>query len=99
MLILFHNVIAAESKLTPDSFKGYDMLETLELGNNNIYTIKDNIFSPLTNLKTMRLSYNQISYISEHGFAGLEKLEELNLSHKNIRTIMANIFQHNLYII
>ena len=94
VLILFHNVIAAESKLTPDSFKGYDMLESLELGNNNIYTIKDNIFSPLTNLKTMRLSYNQISYISEHGFAGLEKLEELNLSHNNIRTIMANIFQH-----
>lgn len=48
-----------------------------DLSKNDIYTIEDNIFKNLTNLKRLNLSQNDITFIGENSFDGLGNLERL----------------------
>ncbi|XP_029637051.2 uncharacterized protein LOC115212327 [Octopus sinensis] len=62
------------------------------LWNNNISTIKEGVFTGLSNLKELNLRENNISTIKEGVFLGLSNLERLDLKWNNIATLKAGAF-------
>jgi Leucine-rich repeat (LRR) protein len=70
--------------IQPDSY--YVNLRELNLGDNNLTSIKNYYFKSLRNLVTLDLSFNNIKIIKKDSFADLISLESLNLSYnKNTR--------------
>ncbi|XP_036355417.1 slit homolog 1 protein-like isoform X2 [Octopus sinensis] len=67
-------------------------VEYLYLFGNNISTIKEGVFTGLSNLKTVDLYENNISTIKEGTFTGLSNLKELDLRWNNISTIKEGLF-------
>ncbi|XP_036354947.1 leucine-rich repeat-containing protein 4-like [Octopus sinensis] len=67
-------------------------VEYLYLSENNISTIKEGVFTGLSNLKKVDLGYNKISRIEKEMFQGLHSLEKLELWNNNIATIKEGAF-------
>lgn len=67
-------------------------LESLDISNNNITTIKDTDFSQNPNLIELILSWNRIEVISLDAFFGLNALKRLDLSHNQLKQFTANVF-------
>ena len=65
--------------ITPDTFKGLQSLERLDLHKNRIEVIGDKTFRDLQTLKTLDLQENSLKYIAPNGFHGLQRLQRLNL--------------------
>ncbi|CAI9732351.1 adhesion G-protein coupled receptor G6-like isoform X2, partial [Octopus vulgaris] len=62
------------------------------LWKNDISTIKEGLFTGLSNLKSLNLWDNNIATIKEGTFMGLSNLKELDLSDNNIATINEGAF-------
>ncbi|XP_030839961.1 toll-like receptor 3 [Strongylocentrotus purpuratus] len=70
------------------AFSGLHLVETVDLSSNQIATVRDGMFSALsnTNLKTLYLNNSKINNISaSDGFRGLSKLLYLKLSNNKIK--------------
>ncbi|XP_065193433.1 protein slit-like [Sycon ciliatum] len=65
---------------------------TLRLGNNQIQTLSDGVFSDLTNLQTLDLYNNQIQTLSDGVFSGLTNLQSLYLDGNQIQTLSDGVF-------
>ncbi|XP_029655064.2 leucine-rich repeat-containing protein 4-like [Octopus sinensis] len=65
------------SRIQKEMFQGLHRLQELGLGDNNISTIKEGVFTRLSNLKTLDLSGNKISRIEKEMFQDLHNLEIL----------------------
>jgi hypothetical protein len=74
------------SNLTAASFtnKGISQLTSLYIYNNAIRNIDREAFSSLTNLKSLFISMNKLTYIHPDTFANNTKIEELDLHGNNI---------------
>ena len=67
-------------------------LKSLDLGQNQISTLSNKVFSGLTNLRELKLVANQISTLPKEAFSGLSKLETLSLAANQITTIPKEVF-------
>ena len=70
----------------------YDKMELVDFQNNNIETLNDYLFMPLSNLKFIYLKMNCIRVIEHCHFQGLHLLEHLDLSFNLIRKICPATF-------
>lgn len=85
-----------------DSFRGLTELRTLDLGDNNIWTLPAEVFCPLFNLKELNLTSNRLQDISQMGFSDWGEgptapgkscngaLETLDVSQNDIITLPDN---------
>lgn len=85
-----------------ESFRGLMELRSLDLGDNNIYTLPSEVFCPLFSLESLNLTNNRIQDISDIGFSDWGKgpiapgkscntgLKMLDLSHNNILRLPDN---------
>ncbi|KAJ8299443.1 hypothetical protein KUTeg_023503 [Tegillarca granosa] len=67
-------------------------LKILNLGNNEITTLNEGLFSNVNELRDLTISHNKITHISSNAFIGLGKLEYLDLSHNKIADIKDDAF-------
>ncbi|XP_012937853.1 slit homolog 2 protein [Aplysia californica] len=67
-------------------------LKRLDLSHNKIVTLPSKIFSNLTQLSTLILSYNDLQCISETSFFNMKNLRILSLHENNISTIPYGAF-------
>jgi Leucine-rich repeat (LRR) protein len=93
-------------ELHPETFSGLSELRSLNLADNNIWTVPNGVFCPLYSLRYLNLSKNHINDISQIGFAENEAsgvtgmppqtcntgLEQLDLSYNNLISIPNNCF-------
>ncbi|XP_066252048.1 leucine-rich repeat neuronal protein 1-like [Euwallacea similis] len=75
----------------------------LNLADNDIYSIKDNVFQNLQNMRVLILSSNDLESLSTDVFKGqylegrfdpLKSLIELRLDHNKLHTLNKDIFEH-----
>ena len=73
-------------------------LESLYLGNNKLTVLSQDSFSGLIKLKTLDLSFNNISTIYGGTFTQLNLLQTLYMAHNSIQSLSDDIFSglHNL---
>lgn len=71
LILRTHNTdwSAMSMEFHSDSFRGLTDLRTLDLGDNNIWTLPSEIFCPLYNLKDLNLTQNRLQDISNLGFS------------------------------
>lgn len=92
-----------------NSFKGLNELQTLDLSDNNIWTLPQDIFCPLYSLQHLNLSYNKLqdlAQLSLSDYAGRTcntLLETLDLSHNDYTRMPDNTLTslrtlHTLYL-
>ncbi|KAK6171552.1 hypothetical protein SNE40_019716 [Patella caerulea] len=77
------------NKITPGFFCEFTSLETLDLRNNFLESAicsdtNGTLFSNLTQLKEINLSYNNLWFIPKNLFRGLIKCEKIDLGHNNM---------------
>ncbi|XP_050390287.2 toll-like receptor 4, partial [Patella vulgata] len=77
------------NEIYPGFFCEFKSLETLDLHNNYLESAicsdtNGTLFSKLTQLKEINLSYNKIWFIPKSLFRGLIKCEKIDLSHNNL---------------
>ena len=68
------------------------VIDSLDLSDSGIESLKADDFSGLTNLTTLYLSRNQLSALPESVFADLASLEYLNLSYNQLSVLPAGLF-------
>lgn len=56
-------------ELHPESFRGLTQLQTLNLADNNIWSVPTEVFCPLVTLKTLNLTGNQLNDITQLSFS------------------------------
>ncbi|XP_076246206.1 uncharacterized protein LOC143186418 [Calliopsis andreniformis] len=78
--------------LDPGTF-GLRHLETLNLQDNKIETLRKQSFHGLESLQQLDLSKNQISLLSTEQFRNLRNLRILNLSNNKIRSLPRDVFE------
>ncbi|XP_026462378.1 leucine-rich repeats and immunoglobulin-like domains protein 1 [Ctenocephalides felis] len=85
-------------KLSPGIFTGLDSLQYLNLSHNQISESLDkrNFTGIGSNLKTLDLSFNRISFIRKNCFAAFSQLTVLNISHNQISTLPS--FSANMFL-
>ena len=78
--------------LEPGSLNGLFWLGKLDLQGNKVSNLAEGIFSDLSNLYELILSYNQIPELTPGSFTGLSRLRRLDLSHNNIDVMRKTMF-------
>uniref|UniRef100_A0A3P9LH90 SLIT and NTRK like family member 4 n=2 Tax=Oryzias latipes TaxID=8090 RepID=A0A3P9LH90_ORYLA len=73
-------------------FQGFESLDLLHLGSNQIVTLQKGVFSNLSNLKKLYLNGNQIEQLHPDMFVGLKSLEYLHLEYNAIKEVLAGTF-------
>ncbi|XP_036401267.1 SLIT and NTRK-like protein 1 [Megalops cyprinoides] len=71
---------------------GYQYLNLLDLGANNIKLIENNTFQNLTDLRWLYMDKNYLDTLFMEMFVGLQNLEYLSLEYNDIQLIMAGTF-------
>ena len=74
-------------------FQNQQSLQVLTCANNLLDTLPPRVFGNLTTLVSLKLSYNNLSDITEL-FWGLPELEDLEIQHNTIHTLPAGVFDH-----
>ncbi|XP_044738944.1 toll-like receptor 6 [Chrysoperla carnea] len=92
---------AMSLELHPDSFRGLSELRTLDLGDNNIWTIPTRLFCPLYSLTVLNLTENRLQDVSTLGFGNNDEvsscnsaIEVLDLSKNDIIVLPDNGFSN-----
>ncbi|XP_075904298.1 SLIT and NTRK-like protein 4 [Nelusetta ayraudi] len=78
--------------VSPLDFQGFEGLDLLHLGSNQIVTIQRGVFANLTNLRRLYLNGNQIEQLHPEMFLGLSNLQYLYLEYNAIKEILAGTF-------
>lgn len=65
----------------------------LDLSSKGIVALDDLVFGKLSNLKTLWLNENNITFLHENTFYGLEKLEKLYLFYNKLQSLPKDIFK------
>lgn len=71
-------------RLTSESFKGLEQLQTLNITHNKITSIEENVFNDQAALEVLDLSSNEITKLPDKVFVPLVSLKQLNLSNNKI---------------
>lgn len=78
--------------VSPQDFQGFEGLDLLHLGSNQIVTLQRGVFANLTNLRRLYLNGNQIEQLHPEMFLGLSNLQYLYLEYNAIKEILAGTF-------
>ncbi|GLG98202.1 Toll-like receptor 7 [Gryllus bimaculatus] len=79
----------------PDALHELTFLKTLDLGENNISTVRNGSFRNLQQLNGLRLIGNNIGNLTSDMFWDLTSLQVLNLAKNKIQQIERGTFEHN----
>lgn len=79
-------------KIDKYSFAQFPNLESLDLGDNNIRTLKRSTFQFLKKLQVLILSRNRLNIIEKNAFSGLTHLYRLDLAYNILSSIQAYLF-------
>lgn len=80
------------NEMSPVDFQGFEGLDFLHLGSNQIVTVQKGAFANLTNLRRLYLNGNQIEQLHPEMFLGLSNLQYLYLEYNAIKEILAGTF-------
>lgn len=75
-----------EAKFLEFNFSIYSFFDEISIRNKNYPILDNNLFWNVT-IRSIELTYNQISYISNETFNGIFGLQKLNLKNNKIKTI------------
>lgn len=78
--------------VVPADFLGFEGLDLLHLGSNQISGIQKGVFRNLTNLRRLYLNGNQLEQLHPEMFLGLSELQYLFLEYNAIKEILAGTF-------
>ncbi|XP_062332817.1 SLIT and NTRK-like protein 4 isoform X2 [Osmerus eperlanus] len=78
--------------ISPEDFQGFEGLDLLHLGSNQIVTVQKGVFSNLTNLRRLYLNGNQVEQLHPEMFLGLTNLQYLYLEYNAIKEVLAGTF-------
>ncbi|XP_035387794.1 SLIT and NTRK-like protein 4 isoform X1 [Electrophorus electricus] len=78
--------------ISPTDFQGFEGLDLLHLGSNQISTIQKGVFGNLTNLRRLYLNGNQLEQLHPEIFLGLSNLQYLYLEYNAIKEVLAGTF-------
>ncbi|XP_063045761.1 SLIT and NTRK-like protein 4 [Engraulis encrasicolus] len=78
--------------LSPFDFQGFEGLDLLHLGSNQIVTVQKGVFANLTNLRRLYLNGNLLEQLHPEMFHGLSNLQYLFLEFNAIKEILAGSF-------
>lgn len=78
--------------ISPFDFKGFEGLDLLHLGSNQIAAVQKGVFANLTNLRRLYLNGNQLEQLHPEMFLGLTNLQSLSLEYNAIKEILAGTF-------
>ncbi|XP_037118115.1 SLIT and NTRK-like protein 4 isoform X2 [Syngnathus acus] len=78
--------------INPIDFQGFEGLDLLHLGSNQIVSIQRGVFANLTNLRRLYLNGNQIEQLHPEMFLGLTNLQSLYLEYNAIKEVLAGTF-------
>lgn len=93
---VFHLEGNGITKIVPGSLTGYDNLEELLLGENNIKYLENGTFREVPSLKITDIEKNKLFAIEAGTFGGLDYLEQIFLGFNNINFLPDGIFA-NMY--
>ncbi|XP_028670481.1 SLIT and NTRK-like protein 4 isoform X1 [Erpetoichthys calabaricus] len=79
-------------EITPSSFLGFEGLDLLHLGSNQIVVVQKGVFANLTNLRRLYLNGNHIERLYPEMFIGLTNLQYLYLEYNEIKEVLAGTF-------
>ncbi|KAJ8338571.1 hypothetical protein SKAU_G00375370 [Synaphobranchus kaupii] len=78
--------------ISPADFQGFEGLDLLHLGSNQIVTVQKGVFANLTNLRRLYLNGNQLERLYPEMFLGLSNLQYLYLEYNAIKEVLAGTF-------
>ncbi|XP_035263874.1 SLIT and NTRK-like protein 4 [Anguilla rostrata] len=78
--------------ISPSDFQGFEGLDLLHLGSNQIVTVQKGVFANLTNLRRLYLNGNQLERLYPEMFLGLSNLQYLYLEYNAIKEVLAGTF-------
>lgn len=78
--------------INPSDFQGFEGLDLLHLGSNQIVTVQKGVFANLTNLRRLYLNGNLLEQLHPEMFLGLTNLQYLYLEYNAIKEILAGTF-------
>ncbi|KAJ8015193.1 hypothetical protein DPEC_G00023590 [Dallia pectoralis] len=78
--------------VSPIDFQGFEGLDLLHLGSNQIVTVQKGVFANLTNLRRLYLNGNQLEQLHPEMFLGLSNLQYLYLEYNAIKEVLAGSF-------
>ncbi|KAJ8393625.1 hypothetical protein AAFF_G00058440 [Aldrovandia affinis] len=78
--------------ISPVDFQGFEGLDLLHLGSNQIVTVQKGVFANLTNLRRLYLNGNQLERLYPEMFLGLSNLQYLYLEYNAIKEVLAGTF-------
>ncbi|KAL1261445.1 hypothetical protein QQF64_006710 [Cirrhinus molitorella] len=78
--------------ISPTDFQGFEGLDLLHLGSNQISTVQKGVFANLTNLRRLYLNGNQLEQLHPEMFLGLSNLQYLYLEYNAIKEVLAGTF-------
>ncbi|XP_052470337.1 SLIT and NTRK-like protein 4 isoform X1 [Carassius gibelio] len=76
----------------PTDFQGFEGLDLLHLGSNQISTVQKGVFANLTNLRRLYLNGNHLEQLHPEMFLGLSNLQYLYLEYNAIKEVLAGTF-------
>ncbi|TRZ02393.1 hypothetical protein DNTS_027503 [Danionella cerebrum] len=75
-----------------NQLRGYNSLNLLDLGGNNIKLVENGTFHNLTELRWLYMDKNYLDALMAEMFVGLQNLEYLSLEYNDIQLIMPSTF-------
>ncbi|KAK6473815.1 SLIT and NTRK-like protein 4 [Huso huso] len=78
--------------ISPTDFLGFEGLDLLHLGSNQIVTVQKGVFANLTNLRRLYMNGNQIEQLYPEMFLGLTNLQYLYLEYNAIKEVLTGTF-------
>lgn len=90
-LILTGNALGADSSSAAATISGTGSVEVLNLSKNNLSTIPHNLLNPMTQLRSLSLSDNQLNENSFAATSALRALVELDLDRNNLRAVPVHL--------